>query len=86
VPTGVAADVATVKSEVTVPFAAGVTEAGAKPQVTVAFTGVMAQFNDTEELNPPKDVTVMVDVVELPAGVVAEMGDADRPKSLTVRI
>jgi hypothetical protein len=85
-PTGVAAEVATVKTEVTVPFAGGMTEDGAKPQVTVAFTGVMAQVNDTAELNPPSEVTVIVDVVELPVGVVAETGVDESPKSLTVKI
>jgi hypothetical protein len=74
----------TVKVDVIVPLAAGVTEAGAKPQVTVAFAGVVVQVNPTIELNPLKEVTVIVDVVLFPAGVVAETGEALKLKSFTV--
>jgi hypothetical protein len=70
--------------EVAVPFAAGVTEVKLNPQVTEAFTGTVAQVSATEALNPLMDVTVIVDVVELPATVVAVVGDALKPKSFTV--
>jgi hypothetical protein len=73
--------VATVKTDVIVPLAAGVTDAGARPQVTVAFTGTIAQVNPTAELKLLSDVTVIVDVVEFPAAVVAEAGEALRLKS-----
>ena len=66
-------------------MAAGVTDAGEREQVTVAFTGEVAQDSATAELKLLSDVTVMVEVVELPAAVVAETGDADKEKSFTVR-
>jgi hypothetical protein len=74
----------TVKVEVIVPFAAGVTDAGDKLQVTVEFTGAMPQVNATAKLKLFKDATVIVEVVELPAAVVAETGEALKLKSFTV--
>ena len=65
-------------------MAAGVTEAGANPQVTVAFTGAIAQLNATAELKLFNEVTVMVEVVLFPAAVVADTGDAVKLKSFTV--
>ena len=59
-----------------VPFAAGVTDAGAKPQVTVAVTGVITQVKLTAELKLLAEVTEIVEVVEFPAVVVAEAGPA----------
>jgi uncharacterized membrane protein YraQ (UPF0718 family) len=76
----------TVKVDVAVPFAAGVTDAGAKPQVTVAFTGAMPQVNPTAELNPFNEVTVTVDVPGFPAITVAVAGDALTLKSFTVNV
>ena len=64
----------TVKTDVTVPFAAGVTDAGTRPQVTVALTGAIVQVRATAELKLFNDVTVMVEVVLFPATVVAETG------------
>ena len=65
-------------------MAAGVTDAGDREQVTVAFTGVIAQVKATAELKLFNDVTVIVEVVEFPAAVVAEAGEADKLKSFTV--
>jgi hypothetical protein len=76
--------VATVKVEATVPFAAGVTNAGERLQVTVTLVGEMPQVNPTAELKLLNEVTVMVAVVELPAGVVAEAGETLKLKSFTV--
>jgi hypothetical protein len=70
---------------VIVPFAAGVTDAGEREQVTVALAGEIKQVNPTVALKPPRDVTVIVEVVELPAAVVAVTGEADKLKSLTVK-
>jgi hypothetical protein len=84
VPTGVTVVVTTVNVEVTVPLAIGVTDAGEKEQVTVELKGVIAQVNPTAELKPLSDVTVIVDVVEFPAAVVAETGEALKLKSFTV--
>jgi hypothetical protein len=78
--------VLTVKADVAVPLAAGVTEAGVKEQVTVAFTGAIVQLNATAELNPLSDVTVTVDAPEFPAITVAVVGEAVRLKSFTVRV
>lgn len=83
-PVGAAVDVATVKVDVTVPLAAGVTDTGAKEQVTAGLTGFTEQLNTTAELNPLKEVTVIVEVVEFPAEVAAEAGEADKLKSFTV--
>ena len=47
---GVAVVVFTVKVEAAVPLAAGVTDAGAKLQVTVALAGKIPQVNATAEL------------------------------------
>jgi hypothetical protein len=77
--------VATVKEVDAVPFAAGVSDEAVSPQVTVGFTGVMAQVNPTAKLNPPNDVTVIVEVVVFPAAVVAEAGEADKLKSFNVK-
>jgi hypothetical protein len=76
----------TVNVDPAVPLATGVTEAGAKPQVTVAFTGAIPQVNPTARLNPFSDVTVNVDVPELPAITVAVVGDAVTLKSFTVNV
>jgi hypothetical protein len=78
---GVAIVELTVRPEVMVPFAAGVTDAGVKVQVTVAFTGAMAQVNTTAELKLFNDVTVIVELVEFPTVVVADMGAALKLKS-----
>lgn len=55
-------------------MAAGVTDPGANPQVTVAFTGVIVQVKLTAALKLLADVTVIVEIVEFPAVVVAEIG------------
>jgi hypothetical protein len=54
------------------------------PHVTVEFTGATAQVNATAELKLFKEVTVMVEVVEFPAEVLAETGVAAKLKSFTV--
>jgi len=76
--------VATVNVDVAVPFAAGVTDVKLNPQVTVAFTGAIAQVKATAELKLFSDVTVIVEAVEFPIVVVAAAGDADKLKSYTV--
>jgi hypothetical protein len=76
--------VVTVKVDVAVPFAAGVTETKLNPQVTVEFTGAIAQVNATDELNPLREVTVIVEVVLLPATVIADTGVAVKLKLFTV--
>jgi hypothetical protein len=73
----------TVNVDVAVPFAAGVTDVGTTLQVTVAFTGAIAQESDTAALNPFNDATVIVDVVLLPAAVFADTGVALKAKSFT---
>ena len=78
---GVAVVVFTVNVEVIVPFAAGVTEAGEREQVTVAFTGAIAQVRPTAALKLFTDVTVIVELVEFPIVVVAEAGVAVMLKS-----
>ena len=70
--------VATVRVERALPFAAGVTDAGDKLQVTAALTGTIEQERVTAELKLFADKTEIVEVVELPAMVVAEAGDALR--------
>jgi hypothetical protein len=77
--------VKTVRVDVIVPLAAGVTDAGARLQVTVALTGEMPQVNPTAELKLLSDVTVIVEVVLFPATVVAEAGDALMLKSSAAR-
>ena len=77
--------VVTVKTANAVPLATGVTKAGATLQVTVAFTGAIAQVKDTAVLKPLKEVTVIVDVVEFPATVVAEIGAALKLKSFKIK-
>ena len=67
-----------------VPFAAGVTDAGEREQVTVALTGEIAQVNATAELKLLNDVTVIVEVPPFPTIAVAEIGDALKLKSFTV--
>lgn len=84
VPTGVAVVVATVNVEVTLPLAAGVTDPGAKEQVTVAFTGAIVQDNATARLKPFNDVTVTVEVAEFPEMSVPDTGAVLTPKSFTV--
>ena len=81
---GVAVVVPTVKVEVAVPLAAGVTEVKLNPQVTVAVTGATAQVKVTAALKAFNEVTVIVEVVEFPIVVVAEAGEADNPKSFIV--
>ena len=76
----------TVNAEFELPFAAGVTEPGAKLQVTVAFTGATAQVNPTGKINPFKEVTVTVAAPEFPAIRVAETGEVLTPKSFTVNV
>lgn len=76
--------VETVSVALAVPLATGVTEVKLKPQETVAFTGAMAQLNPTAALKPPSEVTVMVELVEFPARVVAATGDEAKVKLLTV--
>jgi hypothetical protein len=71
---------------VIVPFAAGVTDAGDKEQVTFAFTGEIAQVSATAELNPFKEVTVIVEVPPFPIIAVAEVGDALKLKSIKVNV
>ena len=73
---GVAGVVVTVKVEVMVPLAAGVTEAGAKLQVTVAEAGAIPQVNATAALKLFTDVTVIVEVVVFPMVVVTDTGKA----------
>ena len=75
-PVGVAVVVLTVKIEVIVPFAAGVTDAGAREQVTVAFTGVIEQVKATAALKLFTEVTVIVELVEFPIVVVTDAGEA----------
>jgi hypothetical protein len=60
--------------EVTLPFAAGVTDAGANEQVIVTETGAIAQVNATAALKLLTDVTVIVEPVLFPAVVVAKAG------------
>jgi hypothetical protein len=67
-------------------LATGVTVAGAKEQVTVAFTGAIAQLNATAKLNPFNDVTVIVAEPEFPAITVAAVGDAVTLKSFTIKL
>ena len=76
----------TVRVEVAVPLPTGVTDAGARLQVTVALTGAIVQVNATAELKLLREVTVIVEVVLFPATVVAETGDALKLKSFTVRV
>ena len=78
--------VVTVRVEEIVPFAAGVTDAGANEQVIVAVDGAIPQVRLAAELNPLREVTVIVEVVLLPATVVAEAGLAAIVKSLTDKI
>jgi len=65
-------------------LAAGVTEVKLNPQVTVEFTGAIAQVRVTAELKLFNEVTVIVVVDEFPIVVVAEAGEADKLKSFTV--
>jgi hypothetical protein len=69
-----------VRTEEAVPFATGVTETGFKLHPTVAL--LVTQVNPTVELNPLSEVTVTVEVVELPIDVATERGNADKLKSL----
>jgi hypothetical protein len=70
---------------VIVPFAAGVTDAGESVQVTAVVAGDTEQVSPTAELKPLTEVTLIVEVVEFPADVVAEAGDAESVKSFTVK-
>ena len=76
----------TVKVDPAVPLAIGVTDAGEREQVTVALTGKIAQVSATAVLNPFKDVTVIVALVEFPIVVVTEAGEAERLKSFKVNV
>lgn len=76
--------VPTVNVEVAVPLATGVTEAGDRLQVTEEFTGTIEQERAATELKLLREVTVIVEVVEFPACVVAETGEALKLKLLTV--
>jgi hypothetical protein len=67
-------------------LAAGVTDVGAKEQVTVAFTGAIVQVNATAELKLFNEVTVIVEVVLFPAAVVADVGNAVKAKSFTATV
>jgi hypothetical protein len=67
-------------------LAAGVTETGARTQVTVAFTGAIAQVNPTAELKPLSEVTVILEDPPFPAITVAEAGEALKLKSFTVSV
>ena len=78
--------VETVKVDVAVPFAAGVTDVKLNPQVTVALTGEIAQVKFTAALKPLREMTVIRDEVLFPTVVVAVAGVADKPKSITVKI
>jgi hypothetical protein len=78
--------VLTVRVDPAVPFAIGVTDAGEREQVTVAFTGEIPQVNATAELNPLNDVTVIVALVEFPIVVVAVAGTEERLKSFKVTV
>ena len=80
-PAGVVVVVDTVKVDETDPLAGGVTDASAKEQVTVALVGAIAQLNATDELNPLRDATVIVEVDEFPAIVVADAGEELKLKS-----
>lgn len=76
--------VETFKEELPVPFATGVTDAGVNPQVTVAFTGAIAQVNDTAELKLLRDVTVVVELMESPATTVPAAGETLKLKLFTM--
>jgi hypothetical protein len=69
------------RMDVTVPLAAGVTDRGDKLQDIVALIGEIAQVNPTAELKLFTEVTVMVELVEFPAVVVAAEGVALKAKS-----
>jgi hypothetical protein len=51
----------------------------------VTFAGAIAQVRPTDKLKPLREVTVILEVVELPAWVVTEAGDEVRLKSFTVK-
>lgn len=76
--------VVTVRVDVAVPLAAGVTEVKLKPQVIVALTGEIPQVNPTAELKLFNEVTVIVEVAPFPATIFTETGDALKLKLLTV--
>jgi hypothetical protein len=69
------------RMDVAVPLATGVTDRGDKLQDIVALIGEIAQVNPTAELKLFTEVTVMVELVELPAVVVADEGIALNEKS-----
>ena len=73
---------AAVKVDVTVPLAAGVTDAGDRVQVMAGVAGTTEQANDTAELNPLSEVTVTVEVAVLPAVTMLEAGVVLKEKSL----
>jgi hypothetical protein len=82
----VAVVVPTVNVDVAVPLATGVMDVKLNPHVTVEFTGATEQVKPTTELNPLKEVTVIVEIVEFPTVVVAETGEALKLKLLTAKI
>jgi hypothetical protein len=67
-------------------LATGVTEIKLNPQVTVEFTGAIAQVNATAELKLLSEVTVIVEAFEFPATVVADTGDAVTLKLFTTNV
>jgi len=61
------------------PFAAGVTDAGLRVQVV--FAGQPVTVSATELLNPPTELTVIVEFPALPCVSVTDAGLADSEKS-----
>ena len=85
-PVGVAVVVLIVRTEVIVPLAAGVTEAGEREPVIVALLGETAKVSATARLNPFRVVTVIVEVPLFPIVAVVEVGEALRLKSFKVKV
>jgi hypothetical protein len=69
----------TVRVEVMDPFAGGVTDEGLNEHVAPA--GQLTAVSATALLNPNFEVTVIVDVEELPCATVNDVGLADNEKS-----
>ena len=74
--------VAAVRVTVAVPFATGVTDAGARVQVMVDDAGATEQVNATDELKLFREVTVTVEVAVPPAVTMPDAGVIDKEKSL----
>ena len=72
---GVAAVVVIESVELTVPFAAGVTDTGAALQPTAAL--LVVQLNPTVKLKPFNDVIMMFEVAETPGETVADEDESD---------